>query len=94
MDYKTQLALWRQGRSLHNDELNQCCPDFSCCNPSLLAPQEMRDLFCKAYAENNEDLIQSILVSFLQLVCNEIVKSDPDIESVTVVDTTNYTIPS
>lgn len=93
MDYKEQLALWRQGRSLHNDELNQCCPDFSCCDPSLQSTQGIRDLYFKAFTEGNEKLIQDMLVGFMQRACNKLTEDDPEYE-VHVVDRTNHTIPS
>jgi len=31
MTPKEQLKLWAGGNSIHNLELNECCPDFSCC---------------------------------------------------------------
>jgi len=39
---KDQLAEWLAGRPFHAE---QCCPDFSCCQPSLLAPEDERRLF-------------------------------------------------
>lgn len=37
-----QLELWVRGKSVHNDERDECCPDFSCCSPELLAPEHER----------------------------------------------------
>ena len=37
-----QLAKWAAGESIHGD---QCCPDFSCCEPELKAPDAERRLF-------------------------------------------------
>ena len=30
-----QLMAWADGHSFHNREDNECCPDFSCCNPDM-----------------------------------------------------------
>ncbi|MDX1700539.1 MAG: hypothetical protein R3250_07980 [Melioribacteraceae bacterium] len=30
-----QGLLWVKGQSFHNDIDGECCPDFSCCEPSL-----------------------------------------------------------
>jgi len=60
-----QLNLWVEGQSTHDDKLGECCPDFSCCRPELLAPKEVRELFCKAYSEDNEDLMHRLLMEFL-----------------------------
>ncbi len=44
-----QLDNWVAGTSLHRiaDGLKdgECCPDFSCCMPTLLAPLEVRQAF-------------------------------------------------
>ena len=42
MTYEKQVQLWVEGDSVHD---GQCCPDFSCCRPELLAPKEERELF-------------------------------------------------
>lgn len=42
MTYEEQVQLWVDGNSVHD---GQCCPDFSCCRPELLAPKEERELF-------------------------------------------------
>lgn len=40
-----QLKLWVKGISVHNDTSGECCPDFSCCQPALLAEQDVRETF-------------------------------------------------
>ena len=40
-----QLASWVGGKSIHNVDKGECCQDFSCCQPELLAPQAERELF-------------------------------------------------
>lgn len=39
-----QLARWVAGESVHNDQ-GDCCPDFSCCRPSLAWPIDQRRAF-------------------------------------------------
>ena len=40
-----QLNRWVNGESVHNDVDNECCPDFSCCNPQANTPIEQRKIF-------------------------------------------------
>ena len=49
-----QTLEWLNGNPKHNHIDDECCPDFSCCNPSLLAPKEVREKYCRACA-NDED---------------------------------------
>lgn len=37
-----QLEQWREGRPIHCDFSDECCPDFSCCRPEMLRPEEYR----------------------------------------------------
>lgn len=46
MTYEEQLAKWVEGESVHMPD--QCCPDFSCCNPRLQQPKEVREAFAAA----------------------------------------------
>lgn len=48
MKPEKQLELWVKGESVHNDERGECCPDFSCCKPHLLAPEHERKAFLEA----------------------------------------------
>ena len=50
MTPEEQLELWVQGKPVHNKTRDECCPDFSCCDPDLLAPTEVRKAF-KAASE-------------------------------------------
>ena len=34
-----QLDEWVKGNPIHNNVDDECCPDFSCCRPELLAPK-------------------------------------------------------
>ncbi len=58
-----QLQSWVEGISIHNQ--NGCCPDFSCCKPSLLAPIEVRKIFYNAHLTNNEPVKGRLLMEFL-----------------------------
>jgi len=60
MTPEDQLEQWVCGISIHNDELGECCPDFSCCQPSLLASQEERDNFLV-----NKGMRDTMLMMFL-----------------------------
>jgi hypothetical protein len=39
---KLQLSEWIAGRPHHNKVRDECTPDFSCCNPALLASEAER----------------------------------------------------
>lgn len=65
MDKEEQLELWLDGKSVHNIETDECCPDFSCCRPELLAPIEIREIFVKAYGQGNENVTNRLLMEFL-----------------------------
>jgi len=65
MKHIEQLNLWVEGQSIHNDELGECCPDFSCCRPELLAPKEVREIFRHAYLKGNEETTMRLLMEFL-----------------------------
>ena len=56
-----QLAEWVKGNPIHNDERDECCPDFSCCEPELLAPKKTREAFQRA----DENGRMSMLMGFL-----------------------------
>jgi len=58
---KSQTDEWVKGNPIHNTVDDECCPDFSCCKPELLQPEEIR----KTFAAANEDTRMSMLGSFL-----------------------------
>ena len=60
-----QLALWAKGESIHNTDRNECCPDFSCCQPELLASQEIRDKFKTAHEAGDDKTTWAMLGMFL-----------------------------
>lgn len=61
MTIDEQLAEWLKGNPIHNDSRNECCPDFSCCQPDLLVDLQTRQAFVNA----NEELRMSMLGMFL-----------------------------
>ena len=82
-----QLLLWRHGLSIHNRERNECCPDFSCCQPKLAS-----SLACRRYfAEANLETQTSMLMGFLgAAVAFAAVQSDKDVEVYIAGDPANY----
>jgi len=60
-----QLNLWAEGKSIHNDETNECCPDFSCCNKKVSTPKAVREVFRNAYLKGNQAVIERMLMEFL-----------------------------
>ena len=59
-----QLDLWVEGMSLHNQETDTCCPDFSCCGGQLVH-QSKRIMFRDAYVAGKDDVVESLLSEFL-----------------------------
>lgn len=51
-----QLVDWAAGKPRHlhrtDNEVDQCCPDYSCCRPELLASPEVRNAFLSSSLEN------------------------------------------
>jgi hypothetical protein len=37
---RQQTLAWAQGRPYHNNLDDECCPDFSCCQPALFETDE------------------------------------------------------
>lgn len=59
-----QLERWVAGEPVHRLMANgggECCPDFSCCHPALLADEVTR----KAFAAANDDARMGFLGHFL-----------------------------
>ncbi len=57
-----QLECWVHGQSLHNSFANECCPDFSCCEPSLQWDAESRKAFQRASPGDRTQMLLSGLV--------------------------------
>ena len=56
-----QLEYWLEGYSYCPSTNRECCPDFSCCNPELLAPADHRRVFVEGNAEIREGMCMSYL---------------------------------
>lgn len=56
-----QLAAWLRGESLCPNTRDECCPDFSCCNPDALAPLEQR----RAFVEGTPEVREHLCLGFL-----------------------------
>lgn len=65
MTYEEQLELWVYGKSVHNSDLDICCPDFSCCNKNVNTPIEERKAYFKAYKIGDEKTISTFLMGYL-----------------------------
>jgi hypothetical protein len=71
MTCEEQIAKWVKGESVHNDERDECCPDFSCCRPDLLADKETRLRFQRAQQEGRDGLVHGMLMMFLSALVAE-----------------------
>ncbi len=72
MTVDEQLSEWLKGNSIHNDDRDECCPDFSCCEPSLLADQRTR----QAFVDADWDIRYQMLMMFLSVGCSQMAGSD------------------
>ena len=72
---ESQLKHWVEGNPIHNKIDDECCPDFSCCNPKLLANEEMRKTFYNANDEQRESMLFSFLASGISDMGHEVLGS-------------------
>ena len=63
-----QLDAWVNGEPHHNMARDECCPDFSCCQPELLAPKDVR----LEFAEATESKRHAMLGMFLGGIKNRV----------------------
>ena len=56
-----QLHLWLKGASVCPNTQSACCPDFSCCQPQLLASLEERQAFVDGTDETRHHLLGGFL---------------------------------
>ena len=61
MTVDEQLVEWLKGNPIHNDDRQECCPDFSCCQADLLVDHKTR----WAFVDASEELRMSMLGIFL-----------------------------
>ena len=68
MTHDEQLALWVEGKSVHGaGKYGDCCPDFSCCKPELLAPYETRVAFRDATPAERTTILSGFLGAAIEL---------------------------
>ena len=70
MTPEEQLREWVKGNPVHNDERDECCPDFSCCTGKI-APREVRERFAKAWLSGEEEVVAEMLMMFLSRAFSE-----------------------
>lgn len=58
-----QLQLWVHGDPRHNHAEGECCPDFSCCEPALLQPYEVRLAFLHGTEQRRHELLMTFLAA-------------------------------
>ena len=63
-----QVNEWVAGRPWHNTVRDECCPDFSCCRPDLIWPDEMR----KEFAASDDQTQQEMCMCGLGLALTEL----------------------
>ena len=56
---KLQLEQWVVGKPEHNHFSDECCPDFSCCQPDALWPEEKRKQFVVAHRDTRISMMFS-----------------------------------
>lgn len=61
MTCREQLDEWVKGNSIHNKDRDECCPDFSCCRPELLASEIER----RTFRNGDEKVRTEMLMMFL-----------------------------
>lgn len=59
-----QLDEWVKGNPIHNNERDECCPDFACCN-NVKTDKATRERFAKAYYEGDYKTMDEMLMMFL-----------------------------
>ena len=64
MTPEEQLDKWVNGEPLHNDERDECCPDFSCCT-GIISDESERIRFSKAVYEGDDTVKMEMLMMFL-----------------------------
>lgn len=60
-----QLERWVAGDSQHNHEMEECCPDFSCCSGQPAVEPQVRQRFLQAYLSSDHAVMDMMLGLFL-----------------------------
>ena len=88
---KHQLEEWVAGRPKHNpfapgcdtveeSQGGECCHDFSCCCPSMLADEPARVSFAKAHRAKQEGMLIGFLSAFCAQAGNVVIVSSVGID--------------
>ena len=67
-DFEEQMRRWVEGDSVHSDHRGlgpECCPDFSCCQPHLQQPLEVRQAYLSASEEDRGNFLSAFLGGML-----------------------------
>lgn len=63
--FAEQLRGWLEGvpthRAVPGDEDGECCPDFSCCAPSLLSTPEERTVFVLGNYDTRREMVSMFI---------------------------------
>lgn len=74
MTSEEQLKLWVEGKPVHRNDVTigdfklqggECCPDFSCCMPNLLADEATRKAFSAAAQKEQTRMLTRFLAKML-----------------------------
>ena len=65
MTSQEQLNQWLAAKPIHRQKGDMCCPDYSCCNPKLLAPLHERERFVGAVQNSDEETQKKMMSVFL-----------------------------
>ena len=60
-----QVKWWAAGIPTHNPIGDECCPDFSCCQPQLLMGEAGRVAFLKAHESGDDETRHNMLMMCL-----------------------------
>ena len=60
-----QVKHWAAGIPTHNPIGDECCPDFSCCQPSLLMGEYARRKFLEAHLSGDYETRHNMLMMCL-----------------------------
>lgn len=60
-----QVRRWADSDPVCPSTTGECCPDFSCCRPKLLWPEEKRRLFVQSDQATRERMLVGSLVALV-----------------------------
>ena len=66
-----QLERWVAGESVHNATRDECCPDFSCCQPEMQWAEPRRREFQEAFLADDHVRVHDLLMGGLTRMVGE-----------------------